>query len=114
MKPLVSILIPAYNAEKTIAYTIQSAIDQTWQCKEIIVVDDGSTDRTAELAQRFGSNVTVLSTENKGLSAAVNYALQHSQGDYIQELDSDDLLAPDKIERQLASLRPTDSKRILL
>jgi glycosyltransferase involved in cell wall biosynthesis len=114
MKPLVSILIPAYNAEKTIAYTIQSAIDQTWQWKEIIVIDDGSTDRTAEIAQRFGSNVTVMSTENKGLSAAVNYALQHSHGDYIQELDSDDLLAPDKIERQLASLRPTDSKRILL
>jgi glycosyltransferase involved in cell wall biosynthesis len=114
MKPLVSILIPAYNAQKTIAYTIQSAIAQTWQRKEIIVIDDGSTDRTAEIARRFGSNVTVISTENKGLSAAINYAYRHSHGDYIQELDSDDLLAPDKIERQLAALRETDSKRILL
>ena len=114
MKPLVSILIPAYNAEKTIAYTIQSATDQTWQRKEIIVIDDGSTDRTAEIARRFGSNVTVLSTENSGLSAAVNYAFRNSHGDYIQELDSDDLLAPDKIERQLTALRATDGKRILL
>jgi glycosyltransferase involved in cell wall biosynthesis len=107
-------LIPAYNSEETIANTIQSAIDQTWQRKEIIVIDDGSTDRTAEIARRFGSNVTVLSTENKGLSAAVNYAFRHSHGDYIQELDSDDLLAPDKIERQLTALRASDSKRILL
>jgi glycosyltransferase involved in cell wall biosynthesis len=114
MKPLVSILIPAYNAEKTIVHTIQSAIAQTWQRKEIIVIDDGSTDRTAEIARRFGSNITVLSTENKGLSAAVNYAFRNSHGDYIQELDSDDLLAPDKIERQLAALRKSDSKRILL
>ena len=85
MKPLVSILIPAYNAEDWIAYTLQSAIAQTWQRKEIIVVDDGSTDRTAEVARRFASKeVTVVSTENQALSAAVNHALRLSQGDYIQ------------------------------
>jgi len=115
MKPLVSILIPAYNAQKWIAYTIQSAIAQTWQRKEIIVVDDGSTDRTAELARRFASKeVKVVSTDNQGLSGAVNNAYRLCQGDYIQELDADDLLAPDKIERQLAALRESDSKRILL
>ena len=60
MKPLVSILIPAYNAEEWIAYTLQSAVAQTWPRKEIIVVDDGSTDRTAEVARRFASKgVTV-------------------------------------------------------
>lgn len=115
MKPLVSILIPAYNAEKWIAESLQSAIDQTWQRKEIIVVDDGSTDRTAEIARRFDSKeVKVVSTANGGLSAAVNHALRLCQGDYIQELDSDDLLSPDKIESQLAALRGGDSKRILL
>ena len=109
MKPLVSILIPAYNAEKSIADTIQSAIAQTWPRKEIIVVDDGSTDRTAEVLRRFASKgITVVSTENQGLSAAVNHALQLSHGDYIQELDADDVLAPDKIERQLAALREGD------
>lgn len=115
MKPLVSILIPAYNAEKTIAYTVQSAVAQTWPRKEIIVVDDGSTDRTTAVLQRFaGKGITVVSTENRGLSATVNHALRLSQGDYIQELDADDVLAPDKIERQFAALRPDDSRRILL
>jgi glycosyltransferase involved in cell wall biosynthesis len=115
MKPLVSILIPAYNAETLIAYTLQSAIAQTWQRKEIIVVDDGSTDSTAEIARRFSSkDLKVVSTANQGLSAAVNHIYRLSQGDYIQELDADDILAPDKIERQLAALREGDSKRILL
>jgi len=115
MKPLVSILIPAYNAEKWIAQTLQSAIAQTWPHKEIIVINDGSSDGTAEILRRFGSKeVTVVSTENRGLPAAVNHALRLSQGDYIQELDADDLLAPDKIERQLAALREGDSKRVLL
>lgn len=115
MRPLVSILIAAYNAEKWIAETLQSAISQTWPNKEIIVVDDGSTDETAEIARRFASRgVTVVSTKNGGLSAAQNNAYKHSQGEYIQFLDADDVLAPDKIERQLAALTSSDSKRILL
>jgi glycosyltransferase involved in cell wall biosynthesis len=115
MNPLVSILIPAYNAEDSIADTLRSAIDQTWARKEIIVVDDGSTDGTVEVVKLVATKqVTVVSTANQGLSAAVNHAYRLSQGDYIQELDADDLMAPDKIERQLAALRETDSKRILL
>jgi glycosyltransferase involved in cell wall biosynthesis len=115
MKPLVSIIIPAYNAERWIAYTLQSAVAQTWPRKEIIVVDDGSTDLTAKVVRQFGSKGVVLcSTENRGLSAAQNQGFQLCHGDYIQWLDSDDLLAPDKIERQLAAVRPSDSKRILL
>lgn len=115
MKPSVSILIPAYNAEEWIAETIQSAIAQTWPRKEIIVVDDGSKDRTAEAGRRFASKgVVVVSQENEGAASARNHALRLSQGDYIQWLDADDLLAPDKIERQLASLHKSDSKRILL
>src|ERR1017187_5622192 len=115
MKPLVSILVSAYNAEEWISYTLQSAVAQTWPRKEIIVVDDGSTDGTAEVARRFASKeVTVISTENHGLSAGQNHAYAQSQGDYIQFLDADDLLAPDKIERQLASLQESDSRRILL
>jgi glycosyltransferase involved in cell wall biosynthesis len=115
MKPLVSILIPAYNAEKTIAYTIQSAIAQTWQRKEIIVVDDGSIDRTAEVARRYASKqVSVVPAQNQGAAAARNHAFQLSQGDYIQWLDADDVLAPDKIERQLGALSEVDGRRILL
>jgi glycosyltransferase involved in cell wall biosynthesis len=115
MKPLVSIIIPAYNAEKWIGYTLQSAIAQTWPHKEIIVVNDGSKDRTPEIVRGFAQKgVVMCSTENRGLSAAQNQGFQLSRGDYIQWLDADDLLAPDKIERQLAALRESDGKRILL
>jgi len=115
MNPLVSILIPAYNAENSLPYTLQSALGQTWSHKEIIVIDDGSKDGTAAIARRFAAkNVKVVSTENRGLSAAVNYAYRLCQGDYIQELDADDILAPDKIEKQITALRESDSKRTLI
>lgn len=115
MKPLVSILIPAFNAEQTIAYTIQSAMAQTWQRKEIVIVDDGSSDRTADVALRFASKqVTVVSVQNQGAAAARNHALLLSRGDYVQWLDADDMLAPDKIERQLSALGDLDRRRILL
>jgi len=114
-KPLVSILIPAYNAEDWIRYTLESAVGQTWPHKEIIVVNDGSTDGTEKVARRFASRqLKIVSTENRGLSVAVNHAYRLSQGDYIQELDSDDLLAPDKIELQMNALLEGDSKRTLL
>ena len=113
--PLVSILIPAYNASRLLGATIRSAIAQTWKRKEIIVVDDGSTDQTLAIARRFESQgVRVVSQKNQGAAAARNYAFQLSKGDYIQWLDSDDLLAPDKIARQLATLREGESGRILL
>ena len=105
MKPLVSILIPAYNAEQWLAETLQSALAQTWQNKEIIVVNDGSTDCSASVARQFEScGVKVISQENKGASAARNRAFQEAKGDFIQYLDADDLLAPDKIERQVQLL----------
>jgi len=99
--PLVSILIPAYNAEASIAETIKSALAQTWSKKEIIVVDDGSKDLTLTIARQFvSSNVLVTSQRNEGAAAARNRAYSLSQGDFIQWLDADDLLASDKIERQ--------------
>jgi glycosyltransferase involved in cell wall biosynthesis len=102
MKPLVSIIIPAYNCERWIGETIKSALQQTWQNIEIIVVDDGSNDNTLKIAQSFTSEkLQVLKQENKGASAARNAGLRIAQGDYIQFLDADDLLAADKIEVQL-------------
>jgi glycosyltransferase involved in cell wall biosynthesis len=102
MKPLVSILTPAYNAEPWIAETITSALQQTWPRKEIIVVDDGSTDGTLSVASKFSKDgVTVVSQKNSGASAARNHAYSLCHGDYIQWLDADDLLAPDKIARQI-------------
>lgn len=115
MKPLVSILVPAFNAEEWIADTLRSAIAQTWERKEIIVVDDGSTDRTFAVAQQFESDgVRVIKQANQGAAATRNKAFSLSQGDYIQWLDADDLLAPDKIARQMEVLNQCRSTRTLL
>src|SRR5438874_6764230 len=101
MEPLVSILIPAYNAERWIADTIRSALAQTWPRTEIIIVDDGSKDETLSVARQFeAKNVSVVAQQNQGAAAARNHAFSLCQGDYIQWLDADDLLAPDKIARQ--------------
>jgi glycosyltransferase involved in cell wall biosynthesis len=114
-KPLVSILIPAHNAEESIAKTLRSAITQTWKRKEIIVVDDGSTDRTLEIARRFESScVRVSAQKNQGAAVARNKAFALSHGDYIQWLDADDILAPDKIATQMQGRDENSSKRTLL
>ena len=115
MKPLVSVLIPAYNAERWIADAIQSALAQTWPSKEIIIVDDGSQDRTLEIARQFASGaVSVVAQENQGASAARNTAFGRCQGDYIQWLDADDLLSPDKIAKQMAAAEQYQDERTLL
>jgi glycosyltransferase involved in cell wall biosynthesis len=115
MQPLVSILIPAFNAEAWIAETIKSALDQTWSRKEIIIIDDGSTDQTRTVAGRFASrNVRVVTQVNQGAAAARNHALSLSQGDFIQWLDADDLLAPDKIALQMKAFELCQSRRTLL
>jgi len=112
---LVSILIPAFNAQEWIGDTLRSAIAQTWAAKEIIVVDDGSTDQTLEIARRFESEtVRVVTQENQGASAARNKAFALSQGNYIQWLDADDLLARDKIARQMQVLDQCRGNRTLL
>ena len=115
MEPLVSILIPAFNAERWIADTIQSAIGQTWKRKEIIVVDDGSTDQTGSIARQFESDdVAVVTQENRGAAAARNKAFSLSRGDFVQWLDADDLLDPDKIAKQIGQLPHCHSNRTLL
>ena len=107
MTPLVSIIIPAFNASPWIAQTLDSALAQTWSKTEIVVVDDGSTDDTLALARRYESErLHVINQPNSGAAAARNTGLQSARGEYIQFLDADDLLATDKIERQLQLLLP--------
>lgn len=114
MKPLVSILIPAFNAQALIPATLASALAQTWPRIEVIVVDDGSTDGTAGVARRFDpARVTVISQPNRGAAAARNNALSVSRGDYIQWLDADDILSSDKIALQMEALGGAGPRTLL-
>jgi amino acid adenylation domain-containing protein len=109
--PLVSIVIPAYNAEKDIAQAIRCAISQTYPEIEIIVVDDGSQDGTVQTAREilkssFKGRWSVLELGvNRGASAARNVAVKQAKGEWIQFLDSDDAIAADKIEAQMKYAR---------
>jgi glycosyltransferase involved in cell wall biosynthesis len=106
--PLVSIIIPCYNAEEYIAEAIQSALDQTHSLCEVIVIDDGSTDDSLKVVKSFGDRIHWKTGPNRGACAARNRGLSISSGSWIQFLDSDDLLLPQKIERQLAYCDSSD------
>ena len=102
MTDLVSILIPSYNSEKWLSETLESAINQTWHNKEIIVVDDGSSDNSLTIAKNYESQmVKVIHQDNRGAGASRNRALREAQGDFIQFLDADDILSIDKIAAQI-------------
>ena len=114
MRPLVSILIPAYNVEEWLGAAIASALGQTWRHREIIVVDDGSTDRTLAVVRQFESKgVRVVTQPNQGAAAARNKAFSLSRGDYIQWLDADDLLSPDKVAHQMQRAEQLRDARML-
>jgi glycosyltransferase involved in cell wall biosynthesis len=100
----VSIIIPCHNAEPWLAQALESALAQTWPEIEVIVIDDGSRDGSAAVALRYASRgVRVAAQPNLGASAARNHGLRLAGGDFIQFLDADDLLAPEKIARQMGA-----------
>lgn len=103
--PPVSIIIPCHNAAPWLAETLESALAQTWPEKEIILVDDGSTDASREIARGYESRgVRLLTQPNRGAAAARNAGLRQARGDYLQFIDADDLLTPDKLAAQVALL----------
>jgi len=102
--PRVSVVIPVYNGERFLADAIQSVLDQSYQDYEVIVVDDGSTDGSAEVAQRFGEAVRYVHQANSGVCKARNTGIAVAQGTYIAFLDQDDLWLPDKLATQVAYL----------
>ena len=93
-KPKVSIIIPSFNSEKTIERCINSVITQNYPNKELIVVNDGSFDRTVEILRKFKGLIHVVTTENCGVSSARNFGIKNATGEYIVFLDSDDYLLP--------------------
>ena len=104
--PTISVVIPAYNAERTIIETIQSVQQQTFSDFEIIVINDGSIDRTIELLGTIADQrIKVFSYENAGLPTARNRGIKNAGGEFIAFLDADDMWTLDKLELQLAALK---------
>ncbi len=100
-KPLVSVIIPTYNRDWIVAEAIDSVLAQDFSDYELLVVDDGSEDCTAEILAAYGDNITVLHQSNKGVSAARNCGIAAAAGRLIAFLDSDDLWLPQKLSTQV-------------
>jgi glycosyltransferase involved in cell wall biosynthesis len=107
MEKLVSVIIPCFNAEKWLAEAIDSCLRQTYPNIEIIVIDDGSTDKSLEIIKSYGNQIIWESLPHQGGNHARNRAFVLSRGDYIQYLDADDYILPEKIERQVRFLEET-------
>lgn len=105
---MISVILPAYNCEKFLAEAIQSILNQTYDSFELIIVDDGSTDRTLEIARLYGekdNRVRVLSQKNMGVSAALNRGIQEARYDWIAIMHADDIALPHRLERQIQASR---------
>ena len=101
----VSVIIPVYKVEKYIAATVQSVLEQTYQNLELLIVDDGSPDRSIEICQRFiDPRIKIIRQENRGVAAARNAGIRHAQGEYLAFLDADDLWSPEKLAKHVEHL----------
>lgn len=104
-KKLVSIIIPVYKAEKYVAETIKSALKQTYKNIEILIIDDGSPDRSIDICRQFTDlRIKIISQPNRGLPGARNTGIRHARGEYLTFLDADDLWLPEKIEKHVEHL----------
>lgn len=108
--PLVSIIIPVYNGANYMREAIDSALAQTYKNIEIIVVNDGSTDNTDEIARSYGDKIRYFKKENGGVATALNLAIEKSKGEYISWLSHDDIYLPIKIERQIETINYSKDK----
>jgi glycosyltransferase involved in cell wall biosynthesis len=104
MRPLVSIVTPSYNQASYLEETIRSVLDQRYEPLEYVVVDDGSTDGSAELAERYGDRLTVIRQENSGQTVAINRGFAETRGDLMGYLNSDDTLLPGALDAMVAEL----------
>jgi glycosyltransferase involved in cell wall biosynthesis len=110
--PLVSVIIPAYNAEQFIAKTLHSVLQQTYPNLEVVVVDDGSSDRTVEIVQSFASEdarIILFCQANAGVAVARNWGITQSKGEFIAPIDADDLWHPQNLEKQVACMQELGS-----
>lgn len=114
--PYISIIVPAYNAEKSLKKSIESIVEQEYKSYEIIIVNDGSKDGTKEVCQELVDlypTIKIIDSENRGVSSARNLGLEVANGDWIGFLDSDDCMLPRSLEVLADQTRQTDIKWII-
>ncbi len=109
----ISVIIPTFNRSATIQRCLDSVLKQTHQADEIIVIDDGSTDRTSELIQNNYNNIKYIHQENSGVSSARNTGIQESVSEWLAFLDSDDEWLPNKLETQLETIQQNPGFRLI-
>jgi glycosyltransferase involved in cell wall biosynthesis len=114
--PQVSIVIPVYNGKDYLKQAIDSALEQTYQNTEILVINDGSTDNgeTDRIAKSYGSKIRYFHKENGGVASALNLAIRKMQGDYFSWLSHDDLYTKDKVEKEMSAVARVDKKNIII
>ena len=101
----VSVIIPVYNAEKYVEDAVKSVLSQTYENIEILIIDDGSPDKSIEICERFKNpKVKIIRQKNRGLAGARNTGIRHAQGDYLAFLDADDMWLPEKLEKHILHL----------
>lgn len=110
MPPAISVIITSYNYARFIGEAIESVLGQTYQDFEVIVVDDGSTDDTRSVLDRFGDHITCIYQTNQGKSAALNQGIASAQGRYLAFLDSDDCWLPHSLQAPLAGSGNDDQR----
>lgn len=113
---LVSIIVPVYNVEKYLSRCIESIIDQSYHCLQIILVDDGSKDKSGEICDHYAkkdSRITVIHQDNKGVSSARNAGINAMSGEYFTFVDSDDTLVSDAIETALQHIKEKEADVVL-
>jgi len=117
MSELVSVVVPCFNCAVHLEKTIDSILSQTYKNLECIIVDDGSTDNSKEICDMLikrDNRVRYLYKDNNGVAAARNFGIRHAKGKWVQQLDSDDFLHKDKINRHLTQLKDVDSSRDII
>jgi glycosyltransferase involved in cell wall biosynthesis len=110
----ISVVIPVFDGERLLAEAIESVLAQSLSAAEVVVVDDGSTDGSAKVGESFGPPVRVLRRPHRGVAAARNAAVEESDGELIAFQDADDLMKPDRLERQAAALGRASSPALTL
>jgi glycosyltransferase involved in cell wall biosynthesis len=112
MEQLVSIIVPVYNVERYLSCCIDSILNQTYRCFELVLIDDGSRDSSGDICDDYAKKderIRVIHQVNKGLAAVRNLGISEARGDYIQFIDSDDWVSPELVENSLSYMKKYDA-----